>query len=286
MTNQSNLFEKSENNKLVNVASVPQRSPFRYPGGKTWFIPTFRQWMSQFNPSDTILIEPFMGGGIVSLTTAFENMAKDIVAAELDQEVGAVWSVILSDNNQWLADKIFHFDLNFVSAKNAINKPDKSLKELAFATILKNRLLHGGIITKGSGFIKKGENGKGLTSRWYPKTLQKRILDINQIKHKIQFNLCDAFQIIQNYSDNENAVFFIDPPYTIAGRRLYTHYKINHEELFKLLSQIRGKFLITYDNADEVRAWAAKFGMTCKDILMKTTHHRKKYELLISNSFN
>ena len=25
--------------KTVNVASVPQRSPFRYPGGKTWFVP-------------------------------------------------------------------------------------------------------------------------------------------------------------------------------------------------------------------------------------------------------
>ena len=24
---------------IVNVASVPQRSPFRYPGGKTWLIP-------------------------------------------------------------------------------------------------------------------------------------------------------------------------------------------------------------------------------------------------------
>ena len=26
----------------VNVASVPQRSPFRYPGGKTWLVPQVR----------------------------------------------------------------------------------------------------------------------------------------------------------------------------------------------------------------------------------------------------
>lgn len=25
--------------RVVNVASVPQRSPFRYPGGKTWLVP-------------------------------------------------------------------------------------------------------------------------------------------------------------------------------------------------------------------------------------------------------
>jgi len=36
--------------KPVNVASVPQRSPFRYPGGKTWFVPTFRRWMGQKAP--------------------------------------------------------------------------------------------------------------------------------------------------------------------------------------------------------------------------------------------
>ena len=30
----------------VNVASAPQRSPFRYPGGKTWLIPYIRQWLT------------------------------------------------------------------------------------------------------------------------------------------------------------------------------------------------------------------------------------------------
>ena len=30
---------------IVNVASVPQRSPFRYPGGKTSFVPYLRDWL-------------------------------------------------------------------------------------------------------------------------------------------------------------------------------------------------------------------------------------------------
>jgi DNA adenine methylase len=32
---------------VINVASVPKRSPFRYPGGKTWLIPTVRNWLKQ-----------------------------------------------------------------------------------------------------------------------------------------------------------------------------------------------------------------------------------------------
>ncbi|HAY18799.1 MAG TPA: DNA methyltransferase, partial [Rikenellaceae bacterium] len=47
-----------EKGKVVNVSSVPQRSPFRYPGGKTWLVPTSRKWFSHCSGCDT-LIEPF-----------------------------------------------------------------------------------------------------------------------------------------------------------------------------------------------------------------------------------
>ena len=35
---------------VVNVASVPQRSPLRYPGGKTWLIPHIREWLRHSEP--------------------------------------------------------------------------------------------------------------------------------------------------------------------------------------------------------------------------------------------
>ena len=39
MKNQLTMFDLGEQpirKSIINVASVPQRSPFRYPGGKTW----------------------------------------------------------------------------------------------------------------------------------------------------------------------------------------------------------------------------------------------------------
>ena len=57
--------------RVVNVATVPQRSPFRYPGGKTWLAPIARQWFAQAKPG-AHLIEPFAGGGIIGLTAAAE----------------------------------------------------------------------------------------------------------------------------------------------------------------------------------------------------------------------
>ncbi len=58
----------------VNVASVPQRSPLRYPGGKTWLIPHIRVWLERIHPAPRLLIEPFAGGGIVSLTAVMEGL--------------------------------------------------------------------------------------------------------------------------------------------------------------------------------------------------------------------
>ncbi len=37
------MFNTIEQSHIVNVASVLQRSLFRYPGGKTWIIPRLRR---------------------------------------------------------------------------------------------------------------------------------------------------------------------------------------------------------------------------------------------------
>ena len=288
MDKQLTLF-KHENilplkSKTVNVASVPQRSPFRYPGGKTWLIPRVRKWLTQSGKPKE-LIEPFAGGGIVSLTAAFENLAEHITMIELDKEIAAVWEVIINGDNEWLANKIFNFDLTPEKAKKELEKENKNNNDAAFCTILKNRIFHGGILAKGSGMIKNGENGKGITSRWYPKTLKNRILAINHVKHKIEFINGDAFPILEFHKNNKSAYFFIDPPYTKAGKRLYTHFDIDHDKLFYLTAKLSGKYMLTYDDTPEIRELAKKYNLKYKTIPMKTTHHVQKNEIIISDNF-
>lgn len=289
MEEQLTIFEqyevKRKSTKVVNVASVPQRSPFRYPGGKTWLIPKVREWLKQENRVEE-LIEPFAGGGIVSLTAAFENLANHITMVELDEEIAAVWDIIINGKNEWLANKILSFELSHENVNNELANPNKETKDLAFCTILKNRVFHGGIIAKGSGMLKNGENGKGIASRWYAKTLADRIKAISYIKHKIEFLQTDAFKIIEENINNKNAYFFIDPPYTIAGKRLYTHFEIDHEKLFYLTSRIKGKYMLTYDDTIEIRGLANKYNLNFRTIPMKTTHHLEKNEIIISDNFN
>lgn len=303
---QTTLFDKgdlegSRADKIVNVASIPQLSPFRYPGGKTWLVPRIRQWLSpavrhQYNLIPILpehFIEPFAGGGIISLTVAAERLAQHITMVELDANVAAVWDTIINAHDEnWLAERILTFDLTLEHVTALVNSVPLTSRDRAFQTIVKNRVYHGGILASGSGLLKWGEDGKGIRSRWYPSTLARRIRHIGFIRGRITFILGDGLQTIATHADDPNAVFFIDPPYTAgengkrAGRRLYTHNELNHAQLFGLASAIQGDFLMTYDDAEEARALAAQHGFDARLVPMKNTHHAKMTELLIGRNLD
>ena len=265
----------------VNVAAVPQRSPFRYPGGKTWLVPYVRSWLRSLAPRATVLIEPFAGGGIVGLTGAFENLVDHAVLVEKDEDVASVWRAILGGQAEWLACRIERFELTRDSVAAVLKDSSKSQRERAFCTILRNRVQRGGILAAGAGLVKNGENGRGLLSRWYPDTLARRVRAIAASRHRLAFIEGDGFRVIEAYADDEDAAFYVDPPYTSAARRLYSHWQVNHRMLFALLKSVKGRLLMTYDNTDEIRSLATEFGFQTQSVAMKNTHHIRMTELLI-----
>ena len=230
------------------------------------------------------------GGGIISLTAAFEKLSERVFLVELDDQIAAVWETILGTDAEWLAKQIVSFDLSLENAKEVLAKRPSSRRELAFQTILKNRTAHGGILADGAGVIKHGENGKGIRSRWYPQTIAKRITNIMFVAERIRFEQGDAFAALSQFRNDDRVKFFIDPPYTAggkrAGSRLYTHNdnEVDHERLFSMCRELRGDFLLTYDNADEVRALALEHGFEARPIPMKNTHHAEMTELLIGRN--
>jgi DNA adenine methylase len=288
------LFDAPHLSQVINVASVPQRSPFRYPGGKTWLVPRIRQWLLSLKEKPAEFIEPFVGGGSVSLTVAAEQLANHVTMVELDEQVAAVWQTIIEDNGGVaLANKIVNFNLaglSHTSLREIVERKTHSVPERAFQTILKNRTYRGGILAAGSAPLKNGENGKGIASRWYAETLKRRILDIVAIREAITFVEGDGLAAIRLSAHRHNAVFYIDPPYTAAGkragRRLYTYSELDHQELFKATSSIVGDFLMTYDDTEEARDLARSFGFDTELVAMKNTHHAEMKELLIGRNLD
>lgn len=294
VTRQGSLFPNMQDAvvhlKPVNVASIPQRSPFRYPGGKTWFVPVFRNWLAQKPVKPVILVEPFAGGGIISLTALFENLVQRTVMVELDEDIAAVWQAVVDGQAEWLAWRIQSFDLTRESLLEELSRENGEIRERAFHTILRNRTSHGGILAGGSGLLKHGENGKGIRSRWYPQTLAKRFSGIDEVAGRIDFRQEDGLKVMLEHADRGDVVFFIDPPYTAggkkAGKRLYRYSEIDHERLFEICESVAGDVLMTYDNAEEVKQMARRHGFQMRLIPMTNTHNATMEELVIGKDLS
>lgn len=272
----------------TNVSQVRQLSPFRYPGGKTWLVPEVRKWLLLNKSTKSVFIEPFAGGSMAGLTAAAEALVDHVYLCELDSDVAAVWSVIFNGTTadiKWFCNKILNFDVTLKNVREILNSDPKLERDLAFRTIVKNRVQRGGIMAAGAGLVKAGEAGRGLKSRWYPETLVQRIRVLHSLKEYISFVKGDAFDYIKSFANKPNAFFFIDPPYTAggkkAGKRLYTHSEVDHEGLFNLLASVKGSVMATYDDSVDARKLAAKYKFRVEEIPMKNTHHEVIRELLI-----
>ena len=271
----------------VNVASVPQRSPLRYPGGKTWLIPHVRVWLAKTDPAPRLLVEPFAGGGIASLTAVMEGLVERCLMAELDRDVAAFWHAALRHAPE-LCERV----LEFMPTREAVSALSRerpgSVLEHGFRTLVLNRTRRGGILAPGASLPRVGENGKGIASRWYPETIVGRLRELAEYADRIGFCETDGMKLLEALLGDigRAAVVFVDPPYTAggkrAGQRLYAHSEIDHSRLFELLADSEANFLMTYDEAPEILQLVRRYGLCAVRVMMKNTHHARIPELVIT----
>ena len=122
----------------VNVASVPQRSPLRYPGGKTWLIPHIRAWLGAQDEMHRLLIEPFCGGGIVSLTAVMEGFAERALMAEIDHDVAAFWHAALRHGDE-LRERLLAFNPTRENVQRLARRQPDNVIDHGFRTLVLNR---------------------------------------------------------------------------------------------------------------------------------------------------
>lgn len=271
---------------IVNVASVKQLSPFRYPGGKTWLVPFINSRLERRGGVKT-LVDPFLGGGSIPLGALHAGLAEKVVLSELDQDVAAVWHCVFGRDAKALAKRILDFKLTRESVVRELEQNGASTLDRAFRTILKNRTYRGGILAEGSSLMREGENGRGVASRWYPETLASRIETLSKLAPRVVFHNADGFEILEAHLEDPSCFIFIDPPYTVgkgAGSRLYRHSALDHRRLFELANGGSAEIVMTYDMSEEVLRLAKDFCFTIERVPMKSTHHVTKYELVISRN--
>jgi len=267
-------------------------SPLRYPGGKSWLIPTVERWLNYLETTKrNTFVEPFAGGANVGITMLERGKVGNLVLGEIDPEVSSLWKLILGDPD-WLIAEIALFK---PSKKNLIARLERKyrlndFRERGFQTLLRNRTTRGGVLSSTGGFLKRGERNNGVFSRWYPITLISRIVRIKRLRDNIRFVQGDGIKLINNRRHRTSDVFLIDPPYSFsqdsAGRRLYAHYELEHTKLFTLSRALCGNFLMTYDRDKSIFDLARNKRLKIELVAMKNSHNAILKEALISTDLS
>lgn len=270
---------------VANVSSVPQRSPLRYPGGKTWLVPHIRKWLE--DPVN-ILVEPFAGGGVVALTAVMENLSKQALMVDLDRNLSSFWRAAL-EHSESLIERIQSFTLSREAVERIDQEASQSILDQGFRTLVLNRTRYGGVLAPDASLIKIGENDAGIGSRWYPKTLVNRLKTIAEYSDKLLFCESDGVRLLELLCDRPDTAFFVDPPYTAeggkqAGTRLYTYNSVDHTRIFAALAESQANFLMTYDCSSEIIKLVHKHEFHAAQVEMKSRQHSRIPELLITRS--
>src|SRR3972149_2944932 len=125
MLGQMRLMDAADVAQVANVASVPPRSPFRYPGGKTWLVPEVRRWLASLPARPRVFCEPFCGGATGGLSALFDGLTDRLALIELDEDVAAVWETILDGEADELIDRIGRFQISHESVRGVLARDSK-----------------------------------------------------------------------------------------------------------------------------------------------------------------
>ncbi|MDD3149925.1 MAG: DNA adenine methylase [Candidatus Gastranaerophilales bacterium] len=114
-----------------------------------------------------------------------------------------------------------------------------------------------------------------------------RILSIHERLDKVIIENLGFEELIAKY-DYEDAFFYCDPPYTSGvGYEVISTKDFDHEGLRDCLKNIKGRFLLSYDDSPKIRELYKNFEMIevtrQKGINNKCPNGREYKELLIAN---
>ena len=265
------------------VRAVPNPSPLRYPGGKTWLTPHLRAWLGEA-PGGT-LIEAFAGGASAALTALGEGLVERVTLIERDADVAAFWRETVRDGDE-LARRYAKFEPDERAVRAVWESEPRNDAERAWRTLVRNRTARGGIIAGGARALNRGENGRGVRSRWYAATIAGRLRAVAALGARIECVEGDALEILAGgpQASAKPVRVFADPPYEGPGQRLYTHGEIDHDRLFALLAGGTADFLMTCEDNEATRARTARHRLHAVRVRMRNAHHRVKSEVVIGRA--
>jgi DNA adenine methylase len=242
------------NNKMNN------KSPLRYPGGKTRACKYLDNILTEYFNVKTIntIISPFFGGG--SFEFYLQNKYKmSILANDKFTPLVTFWKCC-KENKKKLCCELNKFDSvtkeMFNNYRDCIMTETNMVKQALYYFII-NRCSFSGA-TMSSGFSQESSEKR------FTKSSIKRLENLNLDNFDIS-----NYDFVQYINDCKtigdiNTIMFLDPPYYLEKKsKLYgncgdLHETFDHKQLYTLLTT-KKKWIMTYNNCKYIRDLYSKY---------------------------
>lgn len=246
-------------------------SPLRYPGSKRKLIKYFNKILAYNELSPKVVIEPFVGGGSVSLAFLLKKDVEKVVIADKDELISSFWEILFFDTD---------YLVNFVKNTNvtlkrfnyykkvAKNHENYDKRQRAKACLFLNRTSFSGILHASAGPIggREQQSKYKIDCRFGRTNLVKRIQEIAAFRNKVTVLSSSWRQTIKYCLENfkcktEEFLFYLDPPFYEKADHLYRHYFDNndHEILRDEVVKLEQPWILSYDRAREIKKLYSEF---------------------------
>lgn len=246
---------------------MPYYSPLRYPGGKRKLLPYLRKIITENNLSINNYVEPYAGGSAVALDLLFSGNVNDIYLNDIDKSIYAFWNSVMYDTDRF-CEEILSTGLSISEWENQKAKQENydSLFDLGFSTFYLNRTNRSGIINGGVIGGKQQDGDYSMDARFNKSNLISRIRMISEHQSGIHlFNLdaLDFLKTILGDLERENTLIYLDPPYFLNGKKLYSNYykSDDHKTIKEFVESLSHKWIISYDNVEAIKALYKNFNI-------------------------
>ncbi len=254
---------------VASTTTARFRSPLRYPGGKQKAID---QISRMFPDAAKEYREPLVGGGSVYFHAKTMGFAQKYWINDKFEELVSFWNTVQNPTTcKKLERELEKLRANFESADEIKEYFLKARKEnpssefrKAFLFFFFNRVTFSGT-TRAGGF-----SSSASTRRFTASSIE-RLKPMPEALDGTKITNLDFKDIIRE--PGKDVFLFLDPPYYTANR-LYGHggslHLFDHEGLAALLHASKHRFLITYDDCQEIRdlyswanivPWSLQYGM-------------------------
>jgi DNA adenine methylase len=228
-------------------------------------------------------IEMFFGGGSMFFR---KRKSKFNVLNDLHNDLINLYITIIDNYDEFYKESenllksrtLFDNFKNEIKTIEYIDIPDP-LRAAKYYYVIKNAFNH----TVFNAISKEQE--------WHKEMLEDLKISRKILENTMIENL-DFRTLLEKYPPKEDDMWYLDPPYIVAGERGdYYFHSLNmddHKALRDICNEIhanKGKFMVSYDNREEVRELYRDYKITEIPIIYAGQLHKRdmKIELVITN---